>query len=489
MNSRLRSLRIARADGIPLPYAGAGGAASLPVIGEPLVPEHLNMSTDTSAFLLLSLLSAAAFAADNPLPNPGFEEGDNLWAMSGAAVLAPEAARSGKLGLRVGAAAYSAEGSSVTSARLPVTPGQAITLTFQARSRAPCSGAYLWLYNAAGKVVAAPKGVSTTCWISETNDAWTAHSLTCAIPADVASVAVWVHSSPGVTGTADYDDFALAGLAPGAAATPPPAPRKAKAAVAIDASKLPPRAQPALIVLKLDDLQQFRGGVHAAWKRVDETLASRGIKASYGVTCHTLTNATPDYASWIKSRRDAGRVEFWFHGWSHAPHLVHGKPHNEFAGWPDGGMKALVDRSQKAALDALGFAFATFGPTGSGAPGPNLDEAALMALRGDPHIKVALYPTPLDDMATRVAADGKMTILDRVWDVNLEAAVGVPDCQRLMAGYAAHPDRTYFVLQGHPSMWVGERYNEFLRILDFLQAQKAVFVTPSECAAAITPPK
>lgn len=444
---------------------------------------HINPAL---AFLLVSLLTSVSVAADNPLPNPGFEEGGTMWSVSGDGRIMPEAAHSGNHGLRVGAVVYSADGASVTSARLPVTPGQEIALTFQARSQAPCSGAYLWLYNAAGKVVTPPKSVNTTCWISETNNVWKAYTLKTTVPAGVASVAVWVHASPGVPGIADYDDFVLTGIAPGATATPPSAPRKAAAAKKpVDPASIPPRATPVIIVLKLDDVKQVHSSVHAAWKRVDEVFEARHIKASYGVICQTLDEAKPEYVSWIKTRHAAGRVEFWFHGWDHGPHSVDGKPCNEFAGWNSDGMKARVDRSQKAALDKLGFAFQTFGPTGSGAPGPGMDETALKVLHDDPYMKVALYPMPLDDMGKRVAADGKMTILDRVWAVNLESAVGVPDCQRLIDGYAAHPDRAYFVLQGHPAMWGGERFNEFLRILDFLTAQKAVFMTPSECAAAI----
>jgi hypothetical protein len=469
------------------------GAARLPApagaltdVGAQNLKKNLAPMKNVFLFTLLTLLSAAVFAADNPLPDSGFEESSAMWSVSGAAKLSPEAARTGRLGLRVGASGYNADGSSVTSARLPVTPGQEVTLTFQARSQAPCSGAYLWFYSAAGKVVNAPKGVNSACWISETNNVWSARTLKCAIPAGVASVAVWVHSSPGISGFADYDDFALGGIAPGATATPPPPPRKAKAFAAVDPAKLPPRARPAIIVLKLDDVKQIRGDVHAAWKRADAALEQRKIKAAYGVICDTLPEATPKYAEWITSRQSSGRVEFWFHGWSHTAHAVDGKLCNEFAGWPGGGMKKeVIDPSQKAAMEKLGFAFRTFGPTGCGAPGPGLDETALRALHDDPHLRVALYPMPLDDAGKRVAADGKMTILDRVWDVNLEGAVGVPDCQRLINGYAAHPERAYFVLQGHPAMWAGERFNEFLRILDFLTSQKVVFMTPSECAAAI----
>lgn len=437
---------------------------------------------------LFALLTSALYAAEPPLPNPGFEEGDTMWAVSGEAVLTPDAAYSGKTGLRVGTDVYSADGSSVTSARLPVAPGQEITLAFQARSRAACSGAYLWFYNEKERVVAAPKGVQSTCWVSETNNAWTAHTLRVTIPVGVASVAVWVHSSPGILGSADYDDFTLTGIAAGVTATPPPPARKPRVIPAVDITKLPPRQKPAIIVLKLDDLKQIRTGPHAAWKRVDAVLEERQIKASYGVICETLLEATPEYAEWITSRHDAGRIEFWFHGWNHRAHLVNGKPCNEFAGRSYDDMKRLINNSQRAAQDKLGFAFTTFGPTGCGAPGPNLDETVLTALHDDPDIKVALYPMPLDDMGKRLSADGNLTILDRVWDVNLEGAVGVPDCKRLITGYAAHPDRAYFVLQGHPTMWVGERFNEFLRILDFLQSQKVVFMTPSECAAALKQP-
>lgn len=444
-----------------------------------------------SAIPLACLLMSSAAGpslADNPLPNPGFEEGESLWSVSGASQIIPGAAHAGKAGLRVGTAVYSADGASVTSARLPVTPGQAVELAFQARSRAACSGAYLWFYSDAGKAVTPPKGVNATCWISETNNVWSAHTLKTVIPAGVASVAIWVHASPGVLGTADYDDFALAGIASGAKAIPPPPPRKSGAAKKpVDPASLPARAKPPIIVIKLDDVKQVRTSVHAAWKRVDEVLAARNIKASYGVICETLKEAAPEYVSWIKTRQDSGRVEFWFHGWNHGPHDVNGKACNEFAGWPYDGMKALVDRSQKAARDKLGFAFKTFGPTGSGAPGPGMDETALRVMHDDPYVTVVLYPMPLDDMGKKIAADNKLTILDRVWNVNLESLVGVPDCQRLIDGYAANPERAYFVLQGHPAQWAGERFNEFVRILDFLVAQKAVFMTPTECAAAIKP--
>ena len=54
----------------------------------------------SSAFTCLTLV---AQTATGPLPNPGFEEGEAHWSLAdhGMSKVAPEAAHSGRLGLRV----------------------------------------------------------------------------------------------------------------------------------------------------------------------------------------------------------------------------------------------------------------------------------------------------------------------------------------------------------------------------------------------------
>jgi hypothetical protein len=45
-----------------------------------------------------------------------------------------------------------------------------------------------------------------------------------------------------------------------------------------------------------------------------------------------------------------------------------------------------------------------------------------------------------------------------------------------VAGYAKHPDRAYFVLQGHPMMWgTGDRFEQFARIVDFWSDKRRSF--------------
>lgn len=98
-------------------------------------------------------------------------------------------------------------------------------------------------------------------------------------------------------------------------------------------------------------------------------------------------------------------------------------------------------------------------------------------------MKAWLFPSAINEIGKALEAQGKVMILDRIWDVNLEKSVGNPDFNAFVTGYAKHPDREYFVLQGHPNPWNDAKFEEVTKIIDFLIAQKAVFMTPSEFVA------
>lgn len=433
--------------------------------------------------ILLLMMAVTVAVAENPLPNPGFEDGAKQWTIGdNMSRIVPEAAHSGQQGLRV-TDEDTANGSSVMSARLPVTPGREVTLTFWARTKSSFSAVYLWFATADGKLIKDETrkagGGLPACGVGKTDGEWHEYSMKATAPEGAAAVAVWVHSYSAATGTADFDDFALSGLADGVT----PLPEVKKAAKPAAKVELPPRAKPPLIVLKLDDVKQIKGKVHPAWVRVAELVKARQIKASFGVVCETLAEAAPAYSQWIKDEQGSGRIEFWFHGWDHGTHTEAGKQYNEFTGRAYEEQKKRFDDSQKLALEKLGFAFQTFGPPG-GVYGPSCDAATCRVMADDPHMKVWLYPKPIDADGKALEAAGKVVILDRVFEVNLESKVGVADYNKFVEGYAKHPDREYFVLQGHPMQWgQGGRFEEFAKIVDFLIAQKAEFLTPVECAA------
>ena len=253
---------------------------------------------------------------------------------------------------------------------------------------------------------------------------------------------------------------------------------------------IPPRKNPPVIILKLDDISQQHGAILPRFKQMAELLEARNIKGGFGLVCdvswpdaQSLENSGPEYIQWVKNLHASGRIEIWFHGWDHAGHTINGETHCEFHGRTYEEQKERFDRSQKLAFEKLGFHFQTFGPGGTVRNYLSYDAATAQVMAEDPYIHVWLYPKPLDEIGRKLESGGKVTILDRVMDVNLEKTVGNPDFNWFLEGYARHPDREYFVLQGHPNPWDDAKFEEVTKIIDFLIQEKAVFMTPSEYAA------
>ena len=251
-----------------------------------------------------------------------------------------------------------------------------------------------------------------------------------------------------------------------------------------------PRKNPPVIILKLDDVSQKEGKILPAFQKMGKILEERNIKGSFGLICavtwpgaQPLQESGTEYIEWVKKMNASGRVEFWFHGWDHAGHDMNGETHCEFNGRTYEQQKERFDRGQKVAMEKLGFVFHTFGPGGTMSKYPLFDDATLQALQDEPNMKVFLYPKAIDEPGKKLESKGKLTILDRIWDVNLEKSVGMPDFNWFVEGYSKYPDREYFVLQGHPNTWDDAKFNEATKIIDFLIAQNAVFMTPSEFAA------
>lgn len=435
------------------------------------------------ALLFCSSVFAGESTGNNALANPGFEQGKADWVINDdTSAVTPDAARTGSAGLRVGNQSYNPDGSSVSSERFAVEPGQKIGMRFYARTTSKVCGVYFSLFDGKGKQVAI-KG-KTVATIDKADGNWNAYSLDLTVPENIAAVSLWVHTYAGAKGTVDIDDLEFTGIAPGATPLPVPPPRRKAAVKNVTADEIPPRATPPMIVLKLDDLHPYHGGIAPSWKRMADFLEKRKIKGSFGIICNDLGTAKPEFIDWVKHLHANGTVEFWFHGWDHQTHTVDGVTYNEFKGRDYTEQRKHFDDSQKLVQETLGFVFNTFGPPG-GVSNGSLDDVTIRVMQDEPNMSVWLYPQPLDEAGKQLAAKGKVTVLDRVWAVNLEGAVGVPNYQAFLNGYAANLDRPYFVLQGHPAGWSDERYEEFTRIVDFLTAQKAVFMTPVELAAAL----
>lgn len=251
-----------------------------------------------------------------------------------------------------------------------------------------------------------------------------------------------------------------------------------------------PPEPPIPVVLKVDDLScNQNGDVSPRWKRIIDFALERRIKLSIGVIARSLEGDKPSYIAHLKELRDSGLIELWFHGYDHGVHQADGKSYPEFAHRSHEEQKRRFDLAQRLALEKLGTPFETFGPPGGGntqASEEDWDNTARI-MAETPGMRIWLYPKLIDTRGERLQAAGKVTILDRVWQVNIEQPLFVPNLQKFAEGYTAHASgRRYFILQGHPDMWDDARWAEFVRMIDYLQQNHIPIVTASELVGTLS---
>ena len=164
----------------------------------------------SSSFTCLTL---AAQTATRLLPNPSFEEGEAHWSLAdrGMSKVAPEAARSGRLGLRV-ADDSARSGSSCRSSPVPAAPGKTYALRFWARALdgVGAVGVYQQYFDAEGRNLTTPERNGEIIAVVPAGAAdWRAFTLYGKAPAKAAALAVWIHAFDAELGKADLDDFSV----------------------------------------------------------------------------------------------------------------------------------------------------------------------------------------------------------------------------------------------------------------------------------------
>jgi hypothetical protein len=169
----------------------------------------------SSSFFCLTVLTAGALRASSlEIQNAGFEAGGAGWTINdqGMSAVVPEAARTGRFGLRV--TDDSAEhGSSCRSTPVSVTAGKCYTLSFWGRARSGNGvNVYQQYFDASGRQLTTLRnGEFLQAIPGEARD-WQAFTLHGQAPANAAELVVWIHSFNPTRGSADLDDFSLAGL-------------------------------------------------------------------------------------------------------------------------------------------------------------------------------------------------------------------------------------------------------------------------------------
>jgi len=225
--------------------------------------------------------------------------------------------------------------------------------------------------------------------------------------------------------------------------------------------------KPQVIILKLDDVvaQESPDGlpVSPRWQRVVDYLQKSEIKSTLGIIGYSLEQDNEAYFNWIRKVNQGGYVEFWNHGYREKKN--DDEPGEFESNSAENQRKALL-RTQNLAREKLGIEFEVFGAHWSGT-----NSTTVEALKSLPQIKRIFY-SPDDSMRF---------VFERV--MTLEDPVHVPDFEKFKATYnRVGVKKPYLALQGHPRSWDGERWDNFVKIIEFLKSKGVVFMTASEYA-------
>lgn len=236
-----------------------------------------------------------------------------------------------------------------------------------------------------------------------------------------------------------------------------------------------PKAAP-MVVLKLDDFRAD-GNVHPGWAQAFRFLDAHDVVASVGVIGEGLERPDPRAVEWLLAS-DARGHEVWNHGYCHCRSGAGVDEIREFRGAPLARQAQAIMRTQKLGEQVLGLSFTAFG-----APYNSTDTATAQALAQVETLTVWMFKE-----TSAATAPTTKRQLARIAAVNIEYPVHIPDFDQFLAGYQANRDAPVLVLQGHPQSWVDEpeRLAQFQRIVLYLKADGAQFITPTAAAAAIT---
>ena len=219
------------------------------------------------------------------------------------------------------------------------------------------------------------------------------------------------------------------------------------------------------IILKLDDVIAGTDGqvISPRWQRVSDYLEGKGIKAAFGVIGFSLVKDNPAYFKWITDRADRGLIEFWNHGfWERTRKDSVGEFERSF----DEQLRALRMTDSLAKVK-LGLAMPVWGPHWSGT-----NEDTDRALSKMPQIRM-IMEAPLHPVYFKGIV---MTS-----QISLEHPIHNPDFEAFKNVYLEKKhELSLFYLQGHPLSWDEERWQNFVKIIEFLESEGVSFIKPSD---------
>jgi hypothetical protein len=216
-----------------------------------------------------------------------------------------------------------------------------------------------------------------------------------------------------------------------------------------------------IIILKADDFV-----FSEKWTRFITYIENRNIKVSLGVVGKELNNES--LCDWIKLLSQNNNIEFWNHGLTHD---CYDQGISEFQGTSYEDQLTHLLETQRLFKEKFGIIVHTFG-----APCNAIDENTSQALTDIEEIKIWYYGKK-DSVKLHLERKGE-----------IESPVSHPNYNEFINRYNGNrlDQYEYLALQIHPGFWDDDGWEEFEKIIDFLDQREVVYMTPFEYYQSVT---
>jgi peptidoglycan/xylan/chitin deacetylase (PgdA/CDA1 family) len=217
-----------------------------------------------------------------------------------------------------------------------------------------------------------------------------------------------------------------------------------------------------IVILKLDDLT---ASTLNAFQKVYDIIIEKDIKAGFGIVANSLEYNESHQAYYEAVKKLAGnlRIEVWNHGYTHA---LNGTISGEFFNTPYDQQYESFKRAMELIASKCGVEVHSFG-----APGNRVDSSFIKVIRQFPQIKVFMLPSLIDNNSSQLLLSNR---------VDMESTTGMLEYDFFVKKYNQNEGLPYMVLQGHPGMWDEARFEDFIKIIDFIKMRGCTFMTPYE---------
>lgn len=219
------------------------------------------------------------------------------------------------------------------------------------------------------------------------------------------------------------------------------------------------------VVLKMDDIIAGSEGtiISERWQRVSDFFQDRNMKAAFGIIGFSLLKNNPEYFNWITQRASTGNIEFWNHGFLR-------RTQNDSLGEFERSFEEQLNSlrmTDSLANVKLGVKLTAWGPHWS-----EVNEYTDLALSKIPQIKIT-FGFPQNPVFF------KGVVIP--YKISLEYPTHNPNFEAFKANYLNKKDELdFFYLQGHPMSWDDTRWDNFVKVIEFLESENVNFVTPAE---------